>query len=83
MLAGFLLWTRIIYNKSSNKYVSFCHVLARASLIYHLIRMVPQAEEDSDTDIVDPICFALRRGKRSLDSGLVVSRAKTWRVDAR
>ena len=45
--------------------------------------MMAPAEEDSDTDIVDASCFTLRRGKRSLDSGLVVARAKTGRIDAR
>ena len=51
-------------------------------MIYHLIRIVTQAEEDSDPDIADASCITPHRGKRSLGRGLVVSRAKSGRIDA-
>jgi hypothetical protein len=51
-------------------------------LIYHLVRIVEEAEGDSDTDNVEGSCLTLRGGKRSLAIGLVASRAKTGRIDA-
>ena len=51
-------------------------------MIYHLVRIVEEAEGDSDTDNVEGICLRLRGGKRSMDIGPVASRAKTGRIDA-
>ena len=51
-------------------------------MIYHLIRIVTQAEEDSDPDIADDSCSTPHRGKRSVGRRLVVSRAKSGRIDA-
>ena len=51
-------------------------------MIYHLIRIVTQAEGDSDPDIADDSCSTPHRGKRSVSRRLVVSRAKSGRIDA-
>jgi len=63
-------------------YTGLFPVFARASMIYHLIMIVTQAEEDSDPDVADESCITLHRVKRSLGGGGVVSRAKSGRIDA-
>ena len=49
-------------------------------MIYHLIRIVTQAEEDSDPDIADDSCSTAHRGKRSVGSRLFVGCSKSRRV---